>query len=303
MRKLPLLILITALALPLPADAFLSNALGQDLGAIEGLTGSGYEGEREGSATRIYLDGELIRERIDDGSGGYTIRADGTVETVSAEDGVRVSRTIDDGSSVREYRYAYDGGRLRSVAYSVDGTLVSMTEYVETPSGDLVGLAGTEEGYFTPGYYLYIRDGEAIRAEYHSQEGPAEAIPSGYTLSDDGTWHGTSIVDGREVRRVYSPEGLLLSQDDGAVSISFTYDEDGDMASSLRTEGDRTLETVFSDGGIASERRSVDGELVSERVFRSDGLIEETRYRDGSPYARILLDRDGLRVLEVENLQ
>ena len=75
------------------------------------------------------------------------------------------------------------------------------------------------------------------------------------------------------------------------------------MVSSLRTEGGRTLETVFADGIIAAERRSVDGELVSERAFRSDGLIEETRYRDGSPYARILLDRDGLRVLEVENLQ
>ena len=37
-------------------------------------------------------------------------------------------------------------------------------------------------------------------------------------------------------------------------------------------------------------------------ILIKDGRIEEIRYRDGNAYARILFDRDGLRVLAVENL-
>ena len=49
---------------PLSAEAFLSNALGQDLGPIEALTGTGFEGEREEGRVTIYQDGSVIRERI-----------------------------------------------------------------------------------------------------------------------------------------------------------------------------------------------------------------------------------------------
>lgn len=302
MGKLPFLAAVILLSMPLHAEAFLSNALGQDLGPLDALTGSGYEGERDGARTVIYSDGEVIRERVDDGNGGYVITDGDTVETVTAEDGQRMLRRVENPDGIHEYRYSYRDGRLSSVTYSVDGELVSITEYVETPSGHLAGLSGTEEGYFTPDYYLYIKDGEAIKAEYHQQGRPAEGVPAGYVLSDDGTWHGTSLVDGREVARVYSSDGLLLSESDGDILMEYAYDDGGNVVSSRRHEGDTVHETEFLDGERHAERLYENGMLLSERTAMSDGRIEEIRYRDGNAYARILFDRDGLRVLEVENL-
>ena len=66
------------------------------------------------------------------------------------ENGIRTARIVDDNGVHHEYRYSYDGDILRRVTYSVDGELVSIVEYIETPSGKLAALAGTEEGYFTP---------------------------------------------------------------------------------------------------------------------------------------------------------
>ena len=67
-------------------------------------------------------------------------------------------------------------------------------------------------------------------------------------------------------------------------------------------KGDTVHETEFLDGERHAERLYENGMLLSERTAMSDGRIEEIRYRDGNAYARILFDRDGLRVLEVEKL-
>ena len=302
MRRLSLLVLMIAAVMELNASFFISNALGQDLGPVENLSGTGYEGEKDGDITRLYLDGELVRERTDDADGSYTITEGNTSESVIYENGIRTSRIVDDNGVNHEYRYSYDGDILRRVTYSVDGELVSIVEYIETPSGKLAALAGTEEGYFTPDYYIYERDGEYIKAEAHSFDGSVFDVPSGYTLSEDGTWHGTSVIDGIEYERVYSADGLLISERTEGIFREFSYDDEGNLSLAVSEEGDIRTETAFADGERASERRYIEGKLSSERTFRSDGLIEELRFRDDEPYARILFDRDGLRVLEVENL-
>ena len=67
MRKLALLCLL--LPLPLSAAVFSSNSIGQEISPKEMLDGSGYELEREGGVSTLYMDGNpvMVRTESDEG--------------------------------------------------------------------------------------------------------------------------------------------------------------------------------------------------------------------------------------------
>ncbi len=293
------MLLLLLISLPLYSAPFASNALGQDLGPIDALTGSGYEGESADGRTLIYLDGEIIKER-ESLSDGYIIREGEREERVIAENGRRVSRTITEPGRIEEYRYTYEDDVLSSVTYSVNGEIESITDYIETPSGTLAGISGTEENYFTPEYLVYVRDGNVLRAYYAPRD--AE-IPEGYTQREDGSWIGTYTSAGETIERVYSQDGLLLSEKREGREDIYSYDENGTLIQDEVIEGDTRMVIWYEDGRPTRSERYYQDRIIADRVYREDDRISETRYRDGEPYARILFDRDGLRVLEVENLR
>ena len=154
MRKHIAILSMLLFLLPLNASYFESNALGQFIASKESLSGTGYEGEVNNGRTVIYLDGEVVRERVET-ENGYTVTEDGYTESVTLDSsGRRISDRVDDGT-ITERVYSYDGDRLSSVAITDGDGISRIIEYIDTPQGHLAGLAGDESGYLTPYLYVY----------------------------------------------------------------------------------------------------------------------------------------------------
>ncbi len=308
MRRLLLPAFLACIIAPCSGGAFLSNALGHDLGAIEALTGAGYEGERNGGTTTIYLDGEPVMTRTED-ENGYRIAEGDTVEEVSyGSDGLRTERRLITPGREEVHTYFYsDDGSLSSVSVSVNGSLERRTVYLETPSGSLAGLSGSSSAYIMPSFYQYDLDGDTIRFSYH-EDGRVirENLSLGgisYEVLDDGSWSETeTLQDGSVMVRIYSPDGRLASQSDGSVMTRYEYDENGDIVSETVSEG--ALETIrrYADGSLASIEEKRDGSTERIRTYLDSGDIEEIRYRDGKPEYSVLFGADGMRVKEIHRL-
>ena len=124
MRRLLLPAFLACIIAPCSAEAFLSNALGHDLGAIEALTGAGYEGERNGGTTTIYLDGEPVMTRTED-ENGYRIAEGDTVEEVSCgSDGLITERRLITPGREEVHTYFYNDIRLTCGSRSRTNCLV-----------------------------------------------------------------------------------------------------------------------------------------------------------------------------------
>lgn len=300
MRKALLLLILSS---HLAAAPFLSNVLGQDLGSIDSLTGSGYEGERNGNTTTIYLDGSVIMTR-EDSENGYTIeRGDVTESVVYGEDGKRVSWFSESPARSEVHQYFYnEDGTLSSLSVSVDGNLERRIEYLDTPSGSLAGTEGSLESYITPSFYVYTLDGNTIRYTYHDNgmvsRTDSSVPPAEYEEDEDGNW-----IERRDGSiKVYSPEGLLLREEDGERTIQYEYDEDGVISSITESEGDERIVTAYSDGREEKRDEYIGDELVRTRRELDNGDIEEIRYRDGLAEYLIVFEGDGERVKRVERL-
>ncbi len=307
MRKAILLAAAALSAATLSAAFFSSNALGQDLGPIPALAGSGYEGESSDGRIVIYSDGVPVRERLEDES-GYTVTAGGIEEIVAFDsEGRRRSWTLRSPGREETHTYFYDGSRLASVSVSVDGNLERRVVYLETPSGTLAGLSGSGRSYISPDFYIYEEDDGFVRFSYHESgrtvrtDSFSEAPE--YTIADDGCWTERTVgEDGEEIIRRYDPQGRLAEETAGGVITAYAYGDDGDLSEVSVTDGGSVEHTIYSNGRRVASEYLLDGIMQRERHYPDDGGIEEIRYRDGIPEYRILFDGDGQRVKEVERL-
>ena len=216
-RRLLSIALLFFLSLPLFPAAFLSNALGQDLGMIEMLTGSGYEGEENGSERVIYHDGEVIQRRIES-EDGYTIEYGDRTESVRlGENGERSEWTVEQGDRTETHTYFYTDDRLSSVSVSVDGELQRRLVYLETPSGTVAAITGTNDSYISPSFYLYENDGDAVKFTYYEnglvmREDLSDPSLS-YTIEDDGSWkESRTLPDGTAMEKIYDTSGRLVQE-------------------------------------------------------------------------------------------
>ena len=303
MRKHIAILSMLLFLLPLNASYFESNALGQFIASKESLSGTGYEGEVNNGRTVIYLDGEVVRERVET-ENGYTVTEDGYTESVTLDSsGRRISDRVDDDGAITERVYSYDGDRLSSVAITDGDGISRIIEYIDTPQGHLAGLAGDESGYLTPYFYVYSLDGDEVKVSLHAGDGEAEFIPdpSVYTIDEDGNWTGTSAEDGAE--RVYFPDGKLLSLTREDRTERYSYDEDGELSASDVTEGDTRTVSEYSEGRLVHSDIYIDGVIQTSRTYNEDGSMEEIRYSDGVKKSLILFDSDGLRIRRVENFR
>ncbi len=293
---------------PLSAEAFLSNALGQDLGPIEALTGTGFEGEREEGRVTIYHDGSVIRERIESAD-GYTLEYGDTLERVLYnEDGERREWSISTPDREEVHQYFYEDGTLSSVSVSVDGNLEKRIIYLETPQGSLSVLAGSADAYISPSFYLYESDGNLIKFSYHPggpviRENLSDANPPSYEIEADGSWKETVLHDdGSESVKIYDASGLLVEEQEDGIIIRYEYDDEALLLKRTETAGTASVEEFYENGHLASRIEMTDGVAEIERHYLDTGEIEEIRYSDGVPEYRILFDGDGLRVKEIERL-
>ena len=295
-----LILLLLLLPSMLGAAYFESNQIGQVLQGKDGLDGIGWEGESGNGRTVIYHDGAVMRERIDTASGYTIMEPDREEEILLDGDGRRLSRTVRESGIETVYTYFYEGDTLSSLSVSEDGEMVSRIVYLNTPSGKLAGISGDVTGFMLPSFYVYESDGTAIRATEASTS--EWTPPLDYTLLEDGLWREEADVDGRSVVRIYSSDGRLLSTEGNGVREEYRYDDDGLLVSSVERRGSSSVVTEYDEmGKKAAELRYSGPVLENERHYLPSGEIEEIRYHDGERRSRILFDRDGLRVKEVEN--
>ena len=306
-RKLLFPLCFILLCSPCHSEAFLSNALGQNLGAIPALTGSGYEGESEDGRTVIYHDGSVIKTRQDT-EDGYVISYGDTTESVRlGDDGERLEWRLETPERAEVHTYFYEDGRLSSVSVSINGELRRRIVYLDTPSGSLSAITGSSDSYISPSFYLYELDGESIRFNYHdngviTREDVSDPSTD-YEVEDDGSWKEiVTLPDGQVREWLFSPDGRLSEERTGDTTTRYEYDENGDLVLSVELYGDDEIRTSYENGRIALVETVRAGVMERERRFLDNGDIEETRYNNGQPEYRILFDGDGVRVKEIHRL-
>ena len=304
-----LAILLLALPMPLWAAIWQSNALMQPLAVLEGEPDGGWWLVEEGSQRRLYYEGQLVA--TEDRSDGTLVRSGVDTEvTITFSGGRPVDEVREDGTRL-SYTYRADGTLDSILTTHSDGTS-SLTVYDFSP---ITGLSAVWR-IDGDGVWLFSADTVAWKEEdgYHSVELTAlqnsgDALASGEAeVGEDGS---VSLVEETEegiLTSVYNPSMRLssrtLSGADGLViwREDYEYDSSGDLFFMSRSADGRRVDSYYVDGELVQSVLLASGLVEEVRIHLQDGRQYVEYYRQGEPYARVLYDLDGLRVISLEML-
>lgn len=304
-----LAILLLALTMPLWAAIWQSNALMQPLAVLEGEPDGGWWLVEEGSQRRLYYEGQLVA--TEDRSDGTLVRSGVDTEvTITFSGGRPVDEVREDGTRL-SYTYRADGTLDSILTTHSDGTS-SLTVYDFSP---ITGLSAVWR-IDGDGVWLFSADTVAWKEEdgYHSVELTAlqnsgDALASGEAeVGEDGS---VSLVEETEegiLTSVYNPSMRLssrtLSGADGLViwREDYEYDSSGDLFFMSRSADGRRVDSYYVDGDLVQSVSLASGLVEEVRIHLQDGRQYVEYYRQGEPYARVLYDLDGLRVISLEML-
>ena len=304
-----LAILLLALPMPLWAAIWQSNALMQPLAVLEGEPDGGWWLVEEGSQRRLYYEGQLVA--TEDRSDGTLVRSGVDTEvTITFSGGRPVDEVREDGTRL-SYTYRADGMLDSILTTHSDGTS-SLTVYDFSP---ITGLSAVWR-IDGDGVWLFSADTVAWKEEdgYHSVELTAlqnsgDALASGEAeVGEDGS---VSLVEETEegiLTSVYNPSMRLssrtLSGADGLViwREDYEYDNSGDLFFMSRSADGRRVDSYYVGGDLVQSVSLASGLVEEVRIHLQDGRQYVEYYRQGEPYARVLYDLDGLRVISLEML-
>lgn len=304
-----LAILLLALPLPLWAAIWQSNALMQPLAVLEGEPDGGWHLVEDGNLRRLYYEGQLVA--TEDRSDEALVRSGVDTEvTITFSGGRPVDEVREDGTRL-SYTYRADGTLDSILTTHSDGTS-SLTVYDFSP---ITGLSAVWR-IDGDGVWLFSADTVAWKEEdgYHSVELTAlqnsgDALASGEAqVGEDGS---VSLVEETEegiLTSVYNPSMRLssrtLSGADGLViwREDYEYDSSGDLFFMSRSADGRRVDSYYVDGELVQSVSLSSGLVEEVRIHLQDGRQYVEYYRQGEPYARVLYDLDGLRVISLEML-
>jgi len=312
MRKALLPFLFLFIALPAFPSFFESNAVGMELSALDEFKESGYCLEAGDGQRRLYLDGEELWSETSS-KNERTHKEGNREEKWSYDNEGRIqSYSVKDksGERTRRYEYSENGILKRTIENDGEG-IEKISTYVYDESKGLVSIASTDVSYMLDGAYVYSESNEASRIEVL----PGTLLSMGigddisYERRDDGGYDVKETEDGTTTLSSYDGKGNLLKKDKmdqyGNVmsSLSYAYDEQGNVVSEEEVEGEARRVCLFVDGR-KSEETFFEGDAISKRrAYGESRMFTETLYRDGKEYARVRYDSDGKRVLSLEMLQ
>lgn len=304
-----LAILLLALPMPLWAAIWQSNALMQPLAVLEGEPDGGWWLVEEGSRRRLYYEGQLVA--TEDRSDGTLVRSGVDTEvTITFSGGRPVDEVREDGTRL-SYTYRADGTLDSILTTHSDGTS-SLTVYDFSP---ITGLSAVWR-IDGDGVWLFSADTVAWKEEdgYHSVELTAlqnsgDALASGEAeVGEDGSVSLVEETDEGILTSVYNPSMRLssrtLSGADGLViwREDYEYDSSGDLFFMSRSADGRRVDSYYVDGDLVQSVSLASGLVEEVRIHLQDGRQYVEYYRQGEPYARVLYDLDGLRVISLEML-
>ncbi len=275
--------------LPLSAQYYSSNALGQKKGSILTLYESEWVLDVNGSEEILYHNGEEYSRKTYSSS-GWTRKSPDKEETVIENSSGNVERRIIvTDQHNEEYNYLYNGNVLTGYNYSLDGVLTEKVEYVTTSDGILLYYRTKDEGvYLTDRYFVY-EGGD--RVSIGAFESDMLLLSS---TSEDG---GYSETDG-EKKSYYDSNGRLVKEEKGETIITYFYNEDGTLSEKSETSGEGKNVTAYTPEGMVIRSYSDKGVLLSERRTMEDGTVEEKRFVNGEAKYIFIYDVDGKRIKE-----
>lgn len=265
-----------------------SNGLFQQLEALSGPRGQGYELEilrssaRRSRSFRLYLDGSLVERREDQLSGGGALLVrdhyvNGRVELQERFDLrgllVREIRRDDQGAFLEQVDYEYDSGNrlIQVTALGPEGEVLRQRSYGYTRDGRI----RTIEQQLGQGDQLQVN---RSRFRYRSSILVEEAL---------------EIGESQRIR--------LIFDDSGALTEKIVY-QDGQLISQERYDGSgsdgrsgQSIET-FPDQNLRIERQlDSQGRVVVERYYPLEGGGEAQReisYQYDGTSLRVTYQRD-----------
>lgn len=284
------------------------------------------EGEvlyKEGAvyARRMDLSTEDAREvTITYQDGRYTknLYTDGLLSTVVQGAG--------DVTETSRMEFSYTEGQLTERKNVVQGVMEQLITYYRHEDGTLGGTRLIDrEGksvltlFNTDGTLLTLsrQGGDEVRiTEILSGNLMAEArlrdgVPiQTYTAAfdDEGNLTLEEIILGKELIRVFSPEGLLLSrveekEEDIRSSTTYEYDSDGNLIRSdeLNENGQKErIERWYVNAALKTETQWLDGVPQRSTRYNGDGTMVVTIFEEGLPYADVNYASDGKRIISIE---
>ena len=284
------------------------------------------EGEvlyKEGAvyARRMDLSTEDAREvTITYQDGRYTknLYTDGLLSTVVQGAG--------DVTETSRMEFSYTEGQLTERKNVVQGVMEQLITYYRHEDGTLGGTRLIDrEGksvltlFNTDGTLLTLsrQGGDEVRiTEILSGNLMAEArlrdgVPiQTYTavFDDEGNLTLEELILGKELIRVFSPEGLLLSrveekEEDIRSTTSYEYDSDGNLIRSdeLNENGQKErIERWYVNAALKTETQWLDGVPQRSTRYNGDGTMVVTIFEEGLPYADVNYASDGKRIISIE---
>ena len=284
--------------------------------------------EREGEI--LYKDGTVYAERVETGTedtrevtitykdGRYTknLYRDGLLSTVEQGAGDETSRM----------EFSYTEGQLTERKNIIQGSLEQLITYYRHEDGTLGGTRLIDrEGksvltlFNTDGTLLTLsrQGGDEVRiteilsgnlmAEATLRDGvPIQTYTAEY--DEDGNLTLKELILGKELIRVFSPEGLVLSRveekdQDIRSTTTYEYDSEGTLIRSdeLHENGQKErIERWYVNDALKTETQWLDGVPQRSTRYNGDGTMVVTIFEEGLPYADVNYASDGKRIISIE---
>ncbi len=302
------------------------------------------EVDGEGTVETLYRDGLLYAQRVEehtDDTREVTITyQDGRLTRYLYENDLLVASVQSSEGQTLEMEFSYTDGRMTERKNLVQGEMIQLITYYRHQDGTLGGTRVIDrEGksvlslFNTDGTLLTLsrQGGDEVRiteilsgnlmAEARLQDGvPIQSYTAEY--DEDGTLTLKELMFGKEMIRVFSPGGLLLSLEqekgEGVRSTTkYEYDSAGTLIRSDElnvnvqvpdhaNEDESTnvqkerIERWFVNNALKTETQWINGVPQRSTRYNTDGTMVVTIFEEGLPYADVNYASDGKRIISIE---
>ncbi len=314
--RLCVLFLLFLCILPLQAAYYRSNILSQKLEEIPYPTMEGWMLVSEGNRETLFNNGYLESSKII-GDDVEIFVSGNRRRVVEFKSGRRSKETLEDGSEIH-YEYS-DSGLLKRALFIRSGKVEEIREYQYSPKSGLVSVYSTvvDRSYHGKDTFTFREDGKTIHVDIYPGNLLVREVLKKEETAESGPRTSAEVKEGGDIvirekvgddilETIYTESGEMKSEvvyslDDQVVSrTDYSYADDGTLVSSVYTDSEERITRSYDgEGYLTFEKFEKNGETVKSRSYRSDGRIVERVFRGGRPYSEILLDKDGLRVLDL----
>ena len=285
---------------PLHADEwFMSNPLGQKIGAEDSLAGEGWEIHLSESEEVLYDNGRVVEKKVFSEHGYDIFRGDEKTSVTLDSDGRPVAYECGGEKTTLTYS---PSGRLLSSVVTEDGEIRSIRRYFYSYDGSAARTEADSSLYIfsSDDFYYSLADGEdhvirKVGGDLYVRDGEDDEEGAEVTESEEGI----TITISEDESETWGRDGNIVRRTDAGGTTEYFY-EGGSLTLEVRTEGDSVIRKHWDSGFLEETEVYSSGVIRSVEKWNRDGSRTKDMYRNGKHYATVSYDRDGTTVLDVE---